>query len=117
MSEPLSEDEVEFLKRAGIDVADPALDGLYERIVAESHAAFAAHEQMPLEDIAMLVGVTEEELIDLLGERSAWDASWIMSTPQRDLAQDGTDRTPLEYLAAGGDKQDVVDILADAWGW
>ncbi|GEP27814.1 hypothetical protein E3O11_03420 [Cryobacterium levicorallinum] len=116
-SEPLSTDELWMLKQSGIDVTDPGLDGLYEQVVARSNIAFAAHKQMPLDDIAVLLGVPTQELIDLLGEQSAWDASWIMSTPQRQFATDGSDRTPMEYLEDGGDRQDVLDLLADSCGW
>ena len=116
-SKPLSTEEMWMLRQSGIDVTDPGLDGLYEQIVARSNAAFATHKQMPLDDIADLLGVTNQELIDLLGEQSAWDASWIMSTPQRQFATVGSDRTPIEYLEDGGDRQDVLDLLADSCGW
>lgn len=115
--ESLSDDEIHFLRLAGVDATDSGLDDLYHRIVAETSVAIAAHQQMPLHAIALLVGVSDQYLIELLGERSAWDASWIMATPQRRFAADGSDRTPLQYLAQGGDRQEVLEVLTDYWGW
>jgi hypothetical protein len=116
----LPEEDERYLRDfGGVESNGAAQDdgSLYEEVVAESEARFAAHSQMPLDDIAAVLGVSVEHLTEILGERSAWDASWIMATPQRDLADEEGDRTPLQFLAAGGDREEVLAILADDWGW
>lgn len=45
------------------------------------------------------------------------EVSWIMTTPQPELAVDGEHLTPVHWLAAGRDAQPVLDILREDIQW
>jgi hypothetical protein len=45
------------------------------------------------------------------------EVSWVMTTSQPELAVDGVQRTPVEWLATGREAQLVLDILREDIQW
>jgi len=108
-SELTPEERAYILAHSGLSHPFDAAPGVYERQLAESAERIRA-TQMSFAAVAALLGIDEERL---RGAVTATHLGLVMHTPQADLrlSDDGSPMTPLQWLAAGGDPEDVWDLL------
>lgn len=105
----MSPEEREYvIKYSGLTDPFGGAPGDYAALVAETARRIEA-TRMSFAEVAALLGVDEQKLRDAAVRE---DLGLTMHTTQSDLRlTDGGPLTPLEWLAAGGDPQDVWDLL------